>query len=83
MIRRAIAGAFNVNNYTYIRPEATFNSTKYLNPLALVIALKYEDRRIAALHMIQNYRIELNPALKEQMRKGILGEQTAQGMAPG
>ena len=83
VIKRAIAGAFNVGSYAYFRPEATFSSTKYLNPLAIVFALKYDDRRIAALLMIQNYKIELNPALVEQMEKGIVGARTEHGMAPG
>ena len=45
--------------------------------------MKVEDRRISALHMIQNYGIELNTALQEQMRKGIIGARTEPGKAPG
>ena len=32
VVRRAIAGAFNCNNYTYFRPEATFNNTIAQSP---------------------------------------------------
>ena len=83
LVRRAIAGAYNCNSYTYFRPEATYNNTKYLNPLATILAVRPEDRRISALRMIQNYGIELNDALKEQMRRGIAGARTEPGNAPG
>ena len=82
-VRRAIAGTFNCNSCSYFRPEATFNNTKYINPLAIILAVKVDDRRISALCMLQNYGIELNPALKEQMRKGIIGARTEEGKAPG
>ena len=45
--------------------------------------MRPEDRRISALRMIQNYGIELNDAMKEQMRRGIAGARTEPGNAPG
>ena len=48
LVRRAIAGTYNCNSYTYFRPEATYNNTKYLNPLAIILAVRPED--VASLH---------------------------------
>ena len=45
--------------------------------------MRPDDRRVSALRMIQNYGIELNDALEEQMRKGIVGARTEPGKAPG
>ena len=83
LVRRAIAGTLDVTSYTYLRPEPTYSSTKYLNPLAIVLALKEADRTIAVSHILQNYMVEMNDALVAQLEKGKDRSRKKPGCAPG
>ena len=83
LVRRAIAGTYGVTSYTYFRPEATYSSAKYLNPLAIVLALKSAGRTIAVLHVLQNYKIEMNDGLITQLEKGKERSRKEPGCAPG
>ena len=50
-VRRAIHGAFNAHSYTYFRPEVNYEGTVFLNPLAILLAVKKDYRRTSALYI--------------------------------
>ena len=54
-VRRAIHGAFNAHSYTYFRPEVNYEGTVFLNPLAILLAVKKDYRRTSALYICRNY----------------------------
>ena len=70
-VRRAIKGAFGVNNYTYFRPDANFAGTMFINPLSIILAVKKEHRRISALYMCRNYQIKLNQVLSATLERNL------------
>ena len=70
-MRRAIRGAFRAHSYTYFRPEVDYEGTVFLNPMALLLAVKKEYRRTSVLYVCRNYQVKLNKVLSDQLDKQI------------
>ena len=70
-VRRAIRGAFRAHSYTYFRPEVDYEGTVFLNPMALLLAVKKEYRRTSVLYVCRNYQVKLNKVLSDQLDKQI------------
>ena len=70
-VRRAIRGAFRAHSYTYFRPEVDYEGTVFLNPMALLLAVKKEYRRSSVLYICRNYQVKLNKVLSDQLDKQI------------
>ena len=70
-VRRAIRGAFKAHSYTYFRPDVDYEGTVFLNPLALLLAVKKDYRRTSVLYICRNYQVKLNKVLSDQPDKQI------------
>ena len=68
-IRKAIAGTFKVRSYTYLRPDFNYESTKFIDPMSIIMYAKKENRRVDALYVCVHYGVEIGDYLRKQVRQ--------------